>query len=163
MDHRQQTEDLIIKCVRYEALDANTLYDMLALRLAVFCVEQNCPYQDIDGKDKNAWHILAYLKGELVGTSRILMPNDVYDDACSIGRVASQIAQRGRSIGKKVVHAAVSECEKLFPNYPIRIGAQQYLVEFYRQFGFQESSESYLEDGIVHISMEKPALNVNKA
>lgn len=142
----------------FESLTANTLYEMLSLRMAVFIVEQNCPYQDIDQKDRLAWHLLGHLDGQLVATARLLPPQTSYDSACSIGRVCSDGALRGKNLGRQLMALAVKQCETLFPNYPIRIGAQQYLEKFYQQFGFETDSEPYLEDGIWHIEMQKPAL-----
>ena len=157
-DYRQVSTDIITKCVPFDQLDVSTLYSLLSLRMSVFCVEQNCPYQDADGRDQLAWHVLTYLSGQLVGTSRILMPGIAYEDACSIGRVANHIEQRGKGIGIALMSFAVAQCEKMFPNFPIRIGAQQYLTTFYSRFGFVVCSQPYLEDGIVHVTMEKPAL-----
>lgn len=142
----------------FDALSASTLYDLLALRTAVFIVEQNCPYQDIDQKDRLAWHILAHLNDQLVATARILPPQTSYDGACSIGRVCSAGAHRGKDLGRQLMAFAVSKCETLFPKYPIRIGAQQYLEKFYQQFGFATDSDPYLEDGIWHIEMQRPAI-----
>jgi len=155
-DYRQISTDLVIKCLPFEQLDRHTLYDMLSLRMSVFCVEQNCPYQDADGRDQAAWHVLAFASGSLVGTTRILMPSVAYPDACSIGRVANDSAYRGRGIGQELVRHAVDQCERMFPTFPIRIGAQKYLTKFYAQFGFVEFDQPYLEDGIVHVKMEKP-------
>jgi len=157
VDYRQPSDELIIQCIPFDQLELSTLYDLLALRLSVFCVEQNCPYQDADGKDKLAWHILGYQNGELAGTSRILMPGEAYPDACSIGRVANSSNYRGQGVGQKVFQRAVDECEVLFPKHPIRIGAQKYLQSFYGKFGFETCSEPYLEDGIVHVTMERAA------
>ena len=151
-------ESIVVKVVPFEEMDLHTLYELLALRMSVFCVEQNCPYQDIDGKDPLAWHVLVYRTGELVGTARILMPGESYPDACSIGRVANRSDTRGQKIGQRVMRAAVEACEVRFPQYPIRIGAQQYLSGFYQQFGFSESGPAYLEDGIVHVPMIKAAV-----
>lgn len=142
----------------FEALSASSLYEVLALRSAVFVVEQNCPYQDIDQKDRLAWHVLVHLDGQLVATARILPPQTSYPNACSIGRVCSDGSQRGKNLGRQLMAYSVTKCETLFPNYPIRIGAQQYLETFYQQFGFETDSEPYLEDGIWHIEMQKPAL-----
>lgn len=157
IDQRQPSTDLTIKRLTFDALDLNTLYDLLHLRQAVFCVEQNCAYQDLDGKDQAAWHVLAYLQGELAGAVRILMPNTSYPDAASIGRVASAQKFRGQNVGRSLMQFAVSECLMMFPNLPIRIGAQRYLEAFYQSFGFQTCSEPYLEDGIEHVEMERPA------
>lgn len=158
MDLRQHNDELVIKCVPFDQLDTHTLYDLLVLRMAVFCVEQNCPYQDADGLDQNAWHVLAYWNGVLVGVCRILMPGEAYPDACSIGRVASHQQYRGRGFGRRFMASAVAHCETLFPNHPVKIGAQQYLAAFYKQYGFIVMDEPYLEDGIVHVPMEKPPI-----
>lgn len=157
IDQRQPSQHLTLKRVAFDALDLNTLYDLLHLRQAVFCVEQNCAYQDLDRKDQTAWHVLAYLKGELAGTLRILMPNTSYPEAASIGRVATTQKFRGQNVGRALMTFAVGECLVMFPNLPIRIGAQRYLEAFYQSFGFETCSEIYLEDGIEHIEMERPA------
>jgi ElaA protein len=83
------------------------------------------------------------------------MPGEAYADAASIGRVANRRDQRGLKVGFQVFERAVQECCRLFPEHPIRIGAQQYLEGFYNQFGFVKQGEPYLEDGIVHITMER--------
>lgn len=155
MSETSGLEPLIIQCQPFEQLDAHTLYELLRLRTSVFIVEQNCPYLDPDGKDPLAWHILAHRAGELVGTARILMPGESYADASSIGRVANKASQRGLKVGYQLFERAVQECCRLFPDYPIRIGAQRYLEGFYGQFGFEKQGERYLEDGIVHIIMER--------
>lgn len=151
----ETSDDLILKIVQFDDLDVNTLYDVLALRMSVFCVEQNCPYLDPDGKDKLAWHVLAMFGGELVGTARILMPGEAYPDAVSIGRIANVAKVRGKKVGFRVVKTAVQACDEYFPEHPIRIGAQRYLTGFYEQFGFEVIGEPYLEDGIVHVTMER--------
>ena len=38
----------------FNQLTINELYEVLQLRSEVFVVEQDCVYQDIDGKDQNA-------------------------------------------------------------------------------------------------------------
>ena len=37
----------------FQELNTEELYAILHLRAEVFVVEQNCPYLDLDGKDKN--------------------------------------------------------------------------------------------------------------
>ncbi|MBU2864732.1 GNAT family N-acetyltransferase [Reinekea forsetii] len=157
MEFHSPSQDIIWQCVPFSALSAQTLYDVLALRIKVFCVEQNCPYQDPDGQDNQCWHVLAHMNGELVATARILPPELSYPDACSIGRVACSETVRGQKVGQQLMRRAVDACEAYFPNHPIRIGAQRYLERFYSQFGFVTQGEPYLEDGIVHVTMEKLA------
>ena len=52
-----------IEIKTFNELDTDTLYDILQLRSRVFVVEQNCVYQDIDGKDKEALHIIYKQEG----------------------------------------------------------------------------------------------------
>lgn len=155
MDYRQINDTVTIKCVPFDQLDIHTLYDVLALRASVFCVEQDCAYLDLDGRDQAAWHVLAYKQGVLVGTARILTPGASYQDACSIGRVASQVEVRRQRIGLDIMRFAVDRCIEMFPEFPIHISAQKYLIDFYRKFGFVEKGASYLEDGLPHILMIK--------
>lgn len=157
IEFHSPSQDIIWQCVPFSALSAQTVYDLLALRIKIFSVEQNCPYQDPDGKDNQCWHVLAHFNGELVATARILPPELSYSDACSIGRVACSDTIRGQKVGQKLMQRAVDACVEYFPNYPIRIGAQRYLERFYGQFGFETQGKPYLEDGIVHVTMEKPA------
>ena len=153
MDLRQTNGAVIFKCLPFDQLDNQTLYNLLALRTAVFSVEQNCAYQDMDGKDTLAWHLLAYVDGVLVGVARLLMPGESYPGACSIGRIACRMDYRSLGIGKKLMAEAVRLTEKLFPDFPVCIGAQRYLHAFYSKFGFEVSGSPYLEDGIVHVKM----------
>ncbi|WP_232819333.1 GNAT family N-acetyltransferase [Saccharospirillum mangrovi] len=151
-----QTSDVIWQCVPFDALDTRTLYALLALRLSVFVVEQNCPYQELDGKDLAAWHLLGYRHGELVATSRILAPGVSYDGASSIGRVVTAPSERGTGLGPQLMSEAVAACQRLFPTLPIRIGAQAHLQRFYGRLGFVAEGAQYLEDGIPHVEMTRP-------
>lgn len=151
-----QSSQVIWQCLPFDELDTRTLYAMLALRLSVFVVEQHCPYQELDGKDQQGWHILGYRHGQLVATARILAPGDSYTGACSIGRVVSAPSQRGTGLGQALMNEAVNRCLTLFPEHPIRIGAQAHLDAFYARFGFVSAGATYLEDGIAHIEMTRP-------
>lgn len=152
-----QSSELSWQCLAFDELDTRTLYALLALRMSVFVVEQNCPYQELDGKDQQAWHLLGYRQGELLATARILAPGASYSGASSIGRVVSAASQRGTGLGQALMAEAVNACLTLFPAYPIRIGAQAHLDAFYRRFGFVPAGATYLEDGIAHIEMTRPA------
>ena len=159
MDLRQPSSELIFRCVPFDQLDNHTLYDLLALRTAVFSVEQNCAYQDMDGKDALAWHLLAYIDGVLVGVARLLMPGESYPNASSIGRIACHIDYRELGVGRKLMAEAVRLNEKLFPGFAITIGAQRYLTQFYSKFGFEQVGDAYLEDGIVHVTMTREPID----
>lgn len=138
---------------RFEDLSPEKLYRIMRLRAEVFIVEQNCPYQDADGKDQKSFHVMGYDSDrELVTYCRILPENISYPEV-SIGRVVSSSKVRGKGAGKQLMERALEEIELLFGNEPVRIGAQLYLKKFYESFGFVVISDEYMEDGIPHIEM----------
>jgi ElaA protein len=145
---------ILFKCVPFKDLTVYELYDILALRLEVFCVEQNCPYQDADGKDLEGWHLMGKnTEGVLVAYTRLLPKGVSYEDYASIGRVVNSPKVRGLGYGKMLMTESITQMEKLFPNEPVKIGAQSYLLQFYQSLGFESTGEEYLEDGIPHTSM----------
>lgn len=141
---------------KFEDLSVSELYTILQLRAEVFVVEQNCPYQDADGKDPKSFHLMGYLTSEsgeqLIAYARILPQNVSYPEV-SIGRVVSSPTVRGTGAGKLLMASALEEIENLFGKVPVKIGAQLYLKKFYESFGFIQTSEQYLEDDILHIEM----------
>ena len=137
----------------FEELTNKELYQFLNLRSEVFCVEQNVPYQDLDGKDFNSFHLSGYDEtGEIVAYARILPAGMVYNEA-SIGRVVNSKKVRGTGAGKQLMERAIAFVEEQFGQSAIRISAQYYLVNFYSTFGFQVVGEKYIEDDIFHIEM----------
>lgn len=140
----------------FEELTTSTLYLILKLRQEVFVVEQNCAYLDCDDRDQSAYHLLGVTptKGqtELAAYLRIIPPTS--QSGCPhIGRVLCQQTLRGTSIGKQLMQEGIHHCRQLFPEKPIHISAQQYLIKFYTELGFQISTAPYDEDGIPHIGM----------
>ncbi|MEC4034336.1 GNAT family N-acetyltransferase [Myroides odoratimimus] len=140
------------KTKTFEALTNKEFYEILKLRSEVFIVEQNCVYQDIDGKDIEAHHLMCFIEGNLAGYARLLPTGISYQEA-SIGRVAIAMQYRGLKIGKVLMQNAIVTCDKLFENTPIRIGAQAYLIKFYNSLGFTVQGKIYDEDGIPHVEM----------
>ena len=139
-------------CKRFEDLTNEELYNIFNLRIAVFVVEQNCPYQDADGKDLRSRHVMGIRNGELVAYSRIVLPGVSYKEV-SIGRVVTSPAARRTGAGKILMKKNMEFIQKEFGTVPVRIGAQLYLQKFYESFGFVREGEEYLEDGIPHIIM----------
>lgn len=136
----------------FSQLTVHELYAILRLRIDVFVVEQNCPFQDADNKDQQAYHLMGHADKELVAYSRLLGAGISYPEA-SIGRVVTASFARHSGIGKKLMIESIDTIYRLYGQQPIRIGAQLYLKRFYESFGFQQSSEMYLDDGIEHIEM----------
>ena len=140
------------KIKRFKELSAEELYLALQLRSEVFVVEQNCVYQDVDGKDAKAIHLLGYLNEVLVAYARLFQAGDYFDQA-SIGRVVVSPKHRNKSFGHELMKKAIQEIEKRFTTNSITISAQLYLKAFYESHGFVALGETYLEDDIPHIEM----------
>lgn len=138
----------------FNELSLEELYQVLQLRSEVFVVEQDCVYQDIDGKDQKALHILGYKEGELVAYTRCFN-KDLYFKEASIGRVIVKEGARKYGYGHDIFKASVKEIESRYNENSIKISAQQYLIKFYESHGFKQIGEGYLEDGIPHIAMIK--------
>jgi len=145
---------LIFTCKHFDELTVGELYDILKLRQKVFIVEQTCLYLDIDDKDLSSFHLSGYTEhGKLICYSRLIPEGISYPDYASIGRVVSDPEFRRNGAGKELMHASIKKCEKLFPDKPIKIGAQTYLKAFYESYGFETVGQGYIEDGIPHIIM----------
>lgn len=141
------------KIKKFEALTTAELYRIMQLRLAVFSVEQNCAYQDADGKDLKCFHLSGIDEDdELVAYSRIV-PSGISFNEVSIGRVISSSKARGTGAGRELMKRSLDFIEEQYGKVPVRIGAQCYLIRFYNSFGFEVSGEEYLEDNIPHIEM----------
>lgn len=143
-----------IEIRNFNELSLKELYMILRLRSEVFVVEQNCVYQDIDGKDEKALHILGLENDELVAYTRCFKPGDYFDEA-SIGRVIVKENYRKFGYGHQIMKASVKEINDRFNTSAIKLSAQQYLTAFYESHGFQQTGTGYLEDGIPHIAMIK--------
>ncbi len=146
---------LDIKVKYFEALNKDELYEILQLRSEVFVVEQDCVYQDIDGKDQKAIHVLGYKDSKLIAYTRLFGPGD-YFEQCSISRVVVAKEERTYKYGYDIMNATIKASEDLFGKTQIKISAQSYLQQFYINLGFHTVGEGYLEDGIPHIGMIKP-------
>ena len=132
-------------------LDTTTLYALLKLRSDVFVVEQQCCYADLDGRDtepgtRHVWlardrDVLAYL--------RILAD----DGEERVGRVVVAKSERGNGhAGRLMAHALT-----VIGNRDSVLEAQAHLAGFYEGFGYTVTGPQYLEDGIPHVPMRRPA------
>ena len=138
----------------FDELSTDELYQILRLRSEIFVVEQDCVYQDVDNKDQKALHIIGTKNGEIVAYTRIFKPGDYFNNV-SIGRVVVSQDQRKYGLGKQIMQASLAAIDQRFPNQPIEISAQSYLLKFYMELGFKVTGEEYLEDGIPHRRMLK--------
>ncbi len=144
--------ELIYKVKSFNELSTSELYKILRLRAAVFVVEQDCVYQDIDNKDQNALHVIGYKDHEVVAYTRIFNAGHYFEKA-SIGRVVVSQNERKFGYGHDLIKESIAAIEKHFNTKSIKISAQTYLKRFYETHGFTQIGEEYLEDGIPHIGM----------
>src|SRR5688572_20167744 len=142
---------------KFDDLSPHELYAILQLRNEVFVVEQNCVFQDADGKDACSWHLMGF-DGDLLAAYTRLVPAGAIYEQPSIGRVVTSPKARGKGSGKELMTTSINKLYELFGVHPIKIGAQLYLKKFYQSLGFEQVSDIYLEDGIEHIYMIR---NVN--
>jgi ElaA protein len=142
-------------CIAFKDIANTQLYEILKVRNEVFVVEQNCVYNDVDGKDDKSFHVLVTNNNnELLAYTRLLPLGISYPQFTSIGRVLTTLNARKLGLGKQLMEYSIAQCYEKFGKEDIRIGAQLYLKKFYESFGFIQSSEVYLEDGIEHIEMD---------
>lgn len=137
----------------YNELTLNEFHDLVALRLKIFVVEQNCPYQDLDGRDKKSYHLICRDgMGNIVATARILPPGIAYEHA-AIGRVVTDDSIRGKGVGHELMKRCVDYSLVEFGDSPIMISAQKHLEKYYGQHDFESTGKEYLEDNIPHVEM----------
>jgi ElaA protein len=141
--------ELYVKSFR--ELTADELYEILRLRAQVFVVEQNCPYQDLDGRDRSAYHV--YLRDE-EGIEAYLRvtDRDPEHENVMIGRVIA--VKRRQGLGTRIVNAGIETARERFSAGKIVVEAQTYAKGLYEKCGFIQTSEEFLEDGIPHVRME---------
>lgn len=145
---------LKIQVKTFEELTKQDLYRLLQLRSEVFVVEQDCVYQDIDGKDQKALHVLGYKADELVAYTRLFKAGDYFKEP-SIGRVVVAKNERAFKYGYDIMKASINAITENYNRTLIKISAQVYLKKFYTNLGFTAIGEEYLEDNIPHIAMIK--------
>jgi ElaA protein len=142
------------KALKGSSLSAQQLHDILALRMAVFVVEQTCPFQDIDGQDllNGTLHVAGYCDSTLVAYARVLHVDDS-TDAIKITRVIVDGSVRGQKLGVRLMEKTMSSINHHEPK-AIKLSAQSHLVRFYEGIGFKAVSDVYLEDDIPHVDMD---------
>jgi ElaA protein len=133
-------------------LDPVTLYRILALRVDVFVVEQNCPYPELDGRDLEPTARLMWAANgdQLLATLRLLVDAD---GSVRIGRVATAASARGSGLAAAMMTRALD----LAAGRPVVLDAQAHLAGWYARFGFVRTGPDFDEDGIRHTPMRRPA------
>ncbi|MEU4556814.1 GNAT family N-acetyltransferase [Actinoplanes sp. NPDC023936] len=140
-----------LRVASFRDLDTTTLYAILRLRVDVFVVEQECAYPELDGRDTEPGtrHLWFERDGAVRAYLRVLRD----PDAERIGRVVTAKEARGTGLAGRLLTEALT----VIGNRPAVLHAQAHLADYYARFGFARTGPEYLEDGIPHIPMAKPA------
>ena len=134
----------------FDELSAQELFEIYRSRVAVFVVEQNCPYQEVDEADRHAYHITLRENDELVAYLRVVEQN-VLREEVTIGRVLS--LKRRKGYASRLLAEGIRVAEECLNADKIVIEAQVYAMPLYEKAGFVPVSEEFLEDGIPHVRM----------
>lgn len=140
--------ELIVR--KFTELSAEELFEIYKLRVAVFVVEQNCPYQDIDDFDKAALHMFYRENGRILAYLRVLPAGTAFDEV-SIGRVIA--VERRKGFATRLVSEGLRTAVSSLGTDTVVLEAQTYARGLYEKLGFIRISDEFLEDGIPHIKM----------
>lgn len=143
--------DCTLHIKSFSALTKDELYDLLHIRSAVFIVEQNCIYQDMDYTDQHSTHLWLTRNDRIVATCRIC-PAGTKMQELSIGRVIT--TERGKGYGLAIMRAAIYHAVSSYPSLScIDIEAQADKQQFYEKLGFDPMSTPFMMEGLPHLHM----------
>lgn len=138
-------------CKSFDELTTCELYEILIARSAVFVVEQNCVYQDLDKIDYESIHVFSQKEsGEVTAYLRLFMKKDE-ENTAQMGRVLT--TERGKGLGGEILREGIRAAKEKLNATEIYIEAQEYAIQFYSREGFEVTSDVFLEDGIPHVEM----------
>ena len=141
-----------LKVKRFNELTLDELYQILKLRVDVFVVEQNCPYEEIDDNDQDALHVWSEDEGKIKAYLRV-MDKGVESEYVSIGRVLA--VERRKGYGTAILEEGIKVAKDRFNADVIYLEAQVYAKGLYEKLGFEVISDEFDLDGIAHVKMIK--------
>ena len=139
--------NLVIK--KFDELTAREVYELLKARAEIFVVEQNCPYQDMDGKDYDSVHIFYEDGGKVIACLRVFQRNA---DTVQFGRILT--LKHGDGLGRALMEQALKFVKDTAKAKKIYLEGQTYCIGFYEKFGFEVTSDEFILDGIPHVTMQ---------
>ena len=150
--YRKRFHELTMRLYRkrFHELTTDELYRILKLRVAVFVVEQNCPYMELDDLDRNAIHVWMEDEDGIQAYLRV-MDKGVENEHASIGRVIA--VKRRCGFGSRILSEGIKAAKECFLADSIYLEAQVYAKALYEKQGFRQISDVFLLDGIPHIKM----------
>lgn len=132
----------------FNELTTKELYEILKARAEIFVVEQNCVYQDLDGKDYESLHVFYEENGKVAAYLRAFYRDN---NVVQIGRVLT--LQHGTGLGGKLLKEGIAHIKEKMNPGQLYIEAQCYATGYYEREGFEVCSDEFLEDGIPHVQM----------
>lgn len=136
---------------RFNELSLDECHELLKLRCAVFLVEQQSPYQEVDDADKEAIHLYFRTDEGALGAYARVLPAGVTHPTASIGRVIA--VERGRGMGQRIMEEAIRVAQEELDADVITIEAQVQARGFYEKLGFVQTSDEFDDGGVMHIEM----------
>ena len=140
--------ELVVK--HYSELTADELYEHSARARAGLCRGAEMPYEEVDGRDRQAYHVFLRDDTGIKAYLRVLDRGVSFEEV-SIGRVLT--TERRRGYGHKILDAGIAAAREKYGAETIRIEAQIYARKLYEDHGFRQDGEEFLEDDIPHIPM----------
>ncbi len=147
-----ENKSVLFSWYEWAALTPDVLYSILRLRSAIFVVEQDCVFPDMDGRDPLCEHLCGWDGVRMVPYLR-LVPRGVRTPEVALGRVVVAQGARKRGLGRAVMLEGLRHCARRYPGQPVKVSAQRHLEAFYNSLGFATVGKAYLEDGIWHVDM----------
>ncbi len=133
----------------FSELSLTELYEIIKSRSEIFLLEQNIICQDLDDTDYNSIHCF-FVDGKRVTAYLRAFCSD--KDVVTIGRVLT--LEHGKGLGSELMKRSMAEIRKRFRCKKISVHAQKQAVEFYKKLGFHVVSDEFLEEGVIHVTME---------
>lgn len=132
--------------------DGATLADAHEIRRAVFIDEQGVSEAvEMDDKDDECDHVVAFDEDQPVGTARLRRPEPT---VAKMERVAVLEAYRGEGLGRAVMEALERKAREHGCTIA-KLHGQTTVEPFYESLGYETVSDEFLEADIPHVKMEK--------
>jgi Predicted acyltransferase len=132
----------------FDELSSRELYEILKARSQIFILEQHIEYQDMDDIDYQSLHCFMSENDKVVAYLRAFYK----EDYVQVGRILT--LKHGLGYGRMLLEQSLPIIQERMKCQKICMDAQKHAVGFYEKFGFQVTSDEFLEEGILHVVME---------